>query len=69
MEGWLVAKIVYKLQAIRLPILNVLTSYQEQLMAWNAITCQHEASIPLPIGSHEFKFVSTLALHSSRVAC
>lgn len=26
-------------------------------MVWNAVNRQHEATIPLPIGTHEFKFV------------
>jgi hypothetical protein len=26
-------------------------------MAWNAANCQHETTIPLPIGKYEFKFV------------
>ena len=26
-------------------------------MVWNAVNRQHEATIPLPIGNHEFKFV------------
>ncbi len=34
---------------------------QEQLMVWNAVNCQHETTIPLPIGKHEFKFVVFLA--------
>ena len=38
-------------------LLSPPSQYQEQLMVWNAVTCQHEATIPLPIGTHEFKSV------------
>ena len=39
-------------------------------MSWNAANRQHEATIPLPIGTYEFKFViCNRGLHVSFVVC